>query len=191
MLKILSKTKGKKLIPSNKIIFPDCQVYNITLKEYKGQKSTENYLTMNTCSLTHPNILLNKAENKIVYYYPEYFKITSGLQKYDFERIDKLREKFNTNNLVILGYFQKHEVEKYFQNLNKYNLEMTIADIYRSSPLYIELGDDKIMLVLDKDNRIIYSDRLYFLDTIVRYSFWVGLILFNGFYIPYVNYLIN
>jgi hypothetical protein len=189
---LFKNKKFIKFIQGNKITFPpDAQIYAVKVKEFKKADFTESYLNMATSNLNNPELLLNKSKNKILFYYPEFFRLHGTISKYEKEKIDDLRDKFNTDNLVILGYFQKHEVERYFLLFEKFNMEIVISDIHSSGDVYNAFGDRNMTLVLDEENRILYSDRVYILSRLVRYGTILGLLLFNGLYIPYVSYLIN
>jgi hypothetical protein len=173
-----------KFVKSKILNLKDLKVHTVSLRQNK----IENYLNLRKLSLTSTDMILNKPENKIVFYYPEFFRVQNLNKEKLLENFEKLSQKYKTENFVLVGSFQKHEVENYFKYLEKYKLEILISEGFE----LIEIFGDKIMLiVLDKENRILYSNRIYLKEMILKYGFWAALLIFNGIYLPYISSLVN
>jgi hypothetical protein len=194
--------KAKKPVIKNKFVmgkqinFPDCEIfavkqYQIKANDEEDNKTLESYLHMRPTNFKNNELLINKRNSKILFYYPEFFR-ADGLPIDDLKnKLMKTTYKYNTEDVILCGFFQKHEVELFFQNLKEFNLEIIIEDLQKSKDMQGALGDKTMTLVLDETNKILYSSRVYIKDYLISFGVWSGLIIFNGLYLPYVNSLIN
>lgn len=162
--------------------------------------------------------LNTKAFNKGIFYFSEYYFINNEKNQMSLlKRADYLRKKYNVEKFIILGYFDQEEVSKflgndfcktYEQHANKlkssffddenendvdaFNFEFALIDYVNLNNAHKYLGNSNFFLALDKNNKITFSTKKYYLKklrTLILLGFGLSLGLVYIF-LPSVENLI-
>lgn len=138
---------------------------------------------------------LNKKDlHKGIIYFSEYYFINREKNlKNLLKSADYLRKTFKVENFIILGYFDQDEVLKFLENdfcktyeanasklkssffddeedngVDAFNFEIALIDYANLNNAHSHFGNSNFFLALDKNNKIIFSSKKYFLKTLMR-----------------------
>jgi hypothetical protein len=142
--------------------------------------------------------LNSKELNKGIFFFSEYYFINNETNQNNLlKKADYLRKKFNIQKFVILGYFDNEEVLKFLGNdfcksyenhVNKvksnffdiedenivdaFNFEFALIDYVSLNNAHKYLGNSNFTLAIDKNNKIVFSTKRYYMKNLVRFAFF-------------------
>ena len=138
--------------------------------------------------------LNSKEFNKGIFFFPEYYFINNEKSQINLlKRAGHLRKKYNVEKLIILGYFDQEEVLKFLTNnycktyenqankvksnffdeeneneVDAFNFEFALIDYVNMNNAHKYLGNTNFFIALDRNNKIIFSSKRYYIKTLRR-----------------------
>jgi len=134
--------------------------------------------------------LNSKDFNKGIFYFSEYYFLNDEINLNNLlKKADFLRKKFNVKKFILIGYFDQEQVMKFFSNdfckacekniidkssvfdevfendLESLDFQFALIDYFNLDNAHKYLGSSNFFLVLDKNNKILFSTKKY----IIRY----------------------
>ena len=183
-----------KLNINKKVEFPDnFQVF------YCKNNINDQRIEINLKEL---NYILSSEQNKLLLYFPKYTKLNDRKLSIVTNSISYISSEFkNFNQIYILSLISKQELDSFFKSYNKSKKAMieknenpNVLDINFLLPSTIQydilsknFGRKEIVLLLDKDNKIIYFSKKDVMKKILKILLFGSLLFMNFVYIPYVQ----